>query len=95
MCITTGDLDHFNRCEKVDKPWSRLVGVALNVGGKIFHGRQAELTARACTPRINIAFDIYCDCVPVTTSNLVDAFVTQLLDFQRIGLQMREAMILY
>jgi len=87
MCITTGNLDHFYGGKKVDQAWSRLVRITLDVGGKIFHRREAKLPARTGTPRVDIAFDVYSDCVPVTTSDLIHTFVAQLLDFQRVGLQ--------
>lgn len=85
--ITARDLYDFDSLEQLDQPRSRLVRISFHVCGQILHRLQSKLTARTGTPRVHIAIGIDCHCMPVSTGDLVDAFVPQLSDFQWVGLE--------
>jgi hypothetical protein len=57
-----------------------LIGIALNISGEILHGCQTQLPTGTGTPRIHTALDIYGNSVAITTGNLIDPFVSQVLD---------------
>ena len=73
--VSACDLYHLDGLEKVDESRSRLVRVALDICGQVLHGWQTKLTTSRGSPRVDIALDIYGDCMAVSTSDLVDAFV--------------------
>ena len=81
MGISASDLHNFDCLEQVDQSRCRLIWITLNISGQVFHRWQTELTASASAPRVNIPLYIDSNCVSVSPSNLVDALVSQLLDF--------------
>ena len=87
MCISTSYLNNFDSLQQVYKSRCWLVRVAFNVGWQVSHRGQTQLATGTGSPRVYVTLDIDSDCVPITSRDLINALVTQLLDFQWIGLE--------
>ena len=87
VCVTTGDLHNFDRLEKIDETWCRLIRVALDIRGQVPHRWQTKLSTGAGSPRVNVAFDVYRHGMTIAAGNLVDALVSQLFYFERVRLE--------
>ena len=90
VCITTSNLTDNNMLKKFNKAWCWLVWVALNISGQILHTWKTKLTTSTRSPTIYISFNINSDCVSISTSNLVYSFVSKLLNFKWIWLNLNQ-----
>ena len=87
MRITTCYLCNFDILQKFYQSRSWLIRITFYIGGQIFHRLKTELSAGTCSPRINITFDVDRNCMSITSSNLINALVSQLLYFEWIRLK--------
>lgn len=85
--ITACNLNDLDALQELNKTRRRLVGITLDVGGKVTHGLQAELAAGTGAPRVHVALDVHGDRVAVAARNLVDALVTKPEYFEWVRLE--------
>ena len=87
MSIPTCNLTDYDPLQQFNLTWRGLIRVAFYICWKILHTGKPKLSTGTCSPAVHIAFDVNSNCVTITTGNLVDTFVSKLLNFQRIRLR--------
>ena len=85
--IATGYLDDFDSLKQLNESGRGLIRIAFDIGRQVSHALKAKLSAGTGSPRVDIASDINSNGVAVSSSNLVDAFVTEPQDLERVGLE--------
>jgi len=99
MGIAASYLNHSHIEEEFNDSRSRLIRVALDISREVLHTGQPELSTGArnlvfsslpCSPRIHVAFDVYSHSVAVTSCNLVNPLVPQLLYLKWVRLELNE-----
>lgn len=86
VSISACNLNYFYIKEQINQLRCRLVWVPFNIGRQVLHARKSKLTAGTRSPAVNVASDINCYGVSVSTCNLIDTLFAQLVDFQWIWL---------
>jgi len=85
--IAACNLNNLYIGEQLDEARRRLVRIPFNIGWQILHGLEAKLAASTGSPGVHVAFDVDSNRVAVTSCDLVNSFISQLPDLQRVGLE--------
>lgn len=87
VCVTARDLANHDVLEELHKARRGLVRVPFNISGQVLHARQAKLAASASSPAVNVSLDVDSHRVAISSRDLVDTLIPQLLNLKRVRLE--------
>jgi hypothetical protein len=80
MHITTAGMDELVLLQGIDTPWNWLIGITIFISRKSLGIWVSKLSTCSCTPGIEMTSSQNCNCMGLTTGNLLDILVFQSLN---------------